>query len=127
MITTDLLLAINKYVIEMFGGMKHGVKDHNLLESCVVQINQEVFGKVLYPTIEDKISWIVFSIIANHIFLDGNKRTGIATLEYLCKNNNILLNATDDDLINLALNIANSNIDREQVTEWIVVHKLPIK
>lgn len=123
MITTDLLLEINKYVIDMFGGMKHGVKDYNLLESCVVQINQEVFGEVLYPTIEDKISWIVFSIIANHIFLDGNKRTGIASLEYLCEENNILLTATDDDLINLALDIANSKINREEVAEWIIVNR----
>jgi len=121
MITTDLLLEINKDVIEAFGGMKHGVKDYNLLESCVVQINQEVFGEVLYPRIEDKISWIVFSIIANHIFLDGNKRTGIVSLEYLCEENNIELNATDDDLINLALDIANSNISREQVAEWIKI------
>lgn len=94
-----------------------GFKDENLVESLVVQIYQEVFDEVLYPTIEDKISYMVFSITANHIFLDGNKRTGAAVLEKLCEDNGINLDYTDDELIELVLLIAQSKVDREYVRD----------
>lgn len=124
MITVNDLLEINRFVISNYGGMSSGVKDYNLLESCVVQINQEVFGEVLYQTVEDKIGWIVFSIFSNHIFLDGNKRTGVMTLEYLCLINKIVLDVSDDDLINLALGIATSKLKHEEVVDWIREHEI---
>lgn len=99
------------------------MKDYNLLKSCVVQIDQEVFRGILYPTIEEKISWIVFSIISNHIFLDGNKRTGVMTLEYLCIISRIKLDVVDDDLINLAFGIETSRLKYDDVVYCIRRHR----
>lgn len=124
MITLNELYTINKYLINTFGGSGIGFTDENLAHSCVVQIYQEVFGSNLYPTVESKISFIVFSIIANHIFIDGNKRTGIAVLEKLCKDNSLLLNASDDELIKLAINIARSLYTKNDVENWIITHTM---
>lgn len=123
MISVQELYDINRYLVEEFGGMCVGFKDENLAESLVVQIYQEVFGKVLYPTVEDKISHIVFSIIANHIFLDGNKRTGASVLEKLCEDNNLNLSYTEDELIELVLLIAQSKVNREYIRDWILERK----
>lgn len=123
MISVQELYDINRYLVEEFGGMGVGFKDENLAESLVVQIYQEVFGKVLYPTVEDKISHIVFSIIANHIFLDGNKRTGASVLEKLCEDNNLNLSYTEDELIELVLLIAQSKVNREYIRDWILEGK----
>lgn len=123
MISVQELYDINRYLVEEFGGMGVGFKDENLAESLVVQIYQEVFGKVLYPTVEDKISHIVFSIIANHIFLDGNKRTGASVLEKLCEDNNLNLSYTEDELIELVLLIAQSKVNREYIRDWILERK----
>lgn len=123
MISVQELYYINRYLVEEFGGMGVGFKDENLAESLVVQIYQEVFGKVLYPTVEDKISHIVFSIIANHIFLDGNKRTGASVLEKLCEDNNLNLSYTEDELIELVLLIAQSKVNREYIRDWILERK----
>lgn len=123
MISVQELYDINRYLVEEFGGMGVGFKDENLAESLVVQIYQEVFGKVLYPTVEDKISHIVFSIIANHIFLDGNRRTGASVLEKLCEDNNLNLSYTEDELIELVLLIAQSKVNREYIRDWILERK----
>lgn len=123
MISVQELYDINRYLVEEFGGMGVGFKDENLAESLVVQIYQEVFGKVLYPTVEDKISHIVFSIIANHIFLDGNERTGASVLEKLCEDNNLNLSYTEDELIELVLLIAQSKVNREYIRDWILERK----
>lgn len=72
---------------------------------------------------EDKISHIVFSIIANHIFLDGNKRTGASVLEKLCEDNNLNLSYTEDELIELVLLIAQSKVNREYIRDWILERK----
>jgi death-on-curing protein len=37
----------------------------------------EMFGEPLYPTVTDKATVYMFSIISNRIFSDGNKRTGL--------------------------------------------------
>lgn len=123
MITLKKLYSTNKFLVEQFGGVGVGFKDKNLAISLVEGVNQEVFGEVLYPSIEDKISYIVFSIVANHVFLDGNKRTGAYILEELCEDYNLNLDYTDDELIELVLLIAQSKVDREYVKDWIVSRK----
>lgn len=60
MITIKRLYLINEFLVEQFGGVGVGFKDENLAISLVEGVNQEVYGQVLYPTVEDKISYIVF-------------------------------------------------------------------
>lgn len=120
MITLNKLYMINEFLVEQFGGLGVGFKDENLAISLVEGVNQEVYGQKLYPTIEDKISYIVFSIIANHIFLDGNKRTGAYVLEELCEDYGLNIEYTDDELIELVLLIAQSKVDRQYIKDWIL-------
>lgn len=51
-------------------------KSKNSLESIVNNIMQEVFGEKLYPTIEEKAAHLLYFIVKNHPFNDGNKRSG---------------------------------------------------
>lgn len=119
MISLEKLFSINRFLIEEFGGMSVGFKDENLVMSLVEGVNQEVFGKILYPTVYDRISYIVFSIISNQVFLDGNKRTGIYVLEYLCEKENLVLDCSDDNLIELARSIDKSEISIERLSSWL--------
>lgn len=125
MITVGELKLLNTELVNKFGGAGIGFKDVNLTISAIDSLDQEVFDRVLYPTVEDKISHLVFSIIANHIFVDGNKRTGTAVLvlltEQYCK-----INATTDELIELALGVAKSEIDRKGIKNWIIEHKVDV-
>ena len=60
MITIKRLYLINEFLVERFVGVGVGFKDENLAISLVEGVNQEVYGQVLYLTVEDKISYIVF-------------------------------------------------------------------
>ena len=69
---------------------------------------------------------IWFEIIINHSFLDGNKRTATGSMLYFLKQNKSCLNAQENNLIYLSLQIANKDISQQKITEW-VFQKLEVK
>lgn len=64
-----------------------GVKDHGLLESAVHRPQQSVFGEDAYPSLFDKAAALLESLVKNHCFHNGNKRTA-----YLVTKSFLLLN-----------------------------------
>jgi death on curing protein len=65
----------------------------------------EMFGQEMYPTISEKASLYCYNIICNHIFTDGNKRTGLASAQ-------VFLNLNKYDLIN--------SVTNQKLTEFIL-------
>lgn len=64
-----------------------GVKDHGLLESAVHRPQQSVFGEDAYPHLFDKASALLESLVKNHCFHNGNKRTAyLVTKSFLMIN-----------------------------------------
>ena len=76
MISIKQALVIHKIAIEKFGG-SFGVRDLSGLESALARPFQTFGREKLYFTIEEKAAAIGESIIMNHPFVDGNKRTVI--------------------------------------------------
>jgi death on curing protein len=74
-LTIEQILRLHNAVIEKFGGLS-GIRDPNLLLSCIESPKMTMFGKDLYPSVYDKAAIYLFNIISNHPFNDGNKRTG---------------------------------------------------
>ncbi|TLS49314.1 type II toxin-antitoxin system death-on-curing family toxin [Paenibacillus antri] len=64
-----------------------GVKDHGLLDSAVHRPQQSVFGEDDYPTLFEKAAALLESLVKNHCFYNGNKRTA-----YLVTKSFLLLN-----------------------------------
>jgi death-on-curing protein len=85
------IVLINKKTIEQHGG--NFVSPHNFLHedklSYVIEaVDAKLFGVSLTQSIADKAGLYMFNIISNHIFQDGNKRTGLAAaLLFLNLNN----------------------------------------
>ncbi|MFD2330154.1 type II toxin-antitoxin system death-on-curing family toxin [Cohnella sp. GCM10020058] len=64
-----------------------GVKDHGLLESAVHRPQQSVFGEDAYPHLFDKAAALLESLVKNHCFHNGNKRTAyLVTKSFLMMN-----------------------------------------
>lgn len=64
-----------------------GVKDHGLLESALHRPQQSVFGEDAYPSIFDKAAALLESLVRNHCFHNGNKRTAyLVTKSFLMLN-----------------------------------------
>lgn len=77
------------------------------LRWVVNAIRFPLFGVDPYPTIEEKAAQLSWVIIDGHVFNDGNKRTGISTMLAFFEANGYQLTASDDELIEIALKIAN--------------------
>jgi death-on-curing protein len=80
----------------------------------------------LYPTLADKASSLGFSLIQNHPFVDGNKRTGHAALETFLVLNGHELDATVDEQFSIILGVAAGETSREEFTAWLRDHINPL-
>ena len=95
------IVLINKLTVERHGG--NFVPPLNLLNESpldylIEAVEGKIFGQQMYPTIHDKAAFYMFSIISNHVFQDGNKRTGLEAALLFMKLNGYQLK---EDLINV--------------------------
>lgn len=110
-----------------FGGLfipPNNLKDEGSLDYLTEVVQSEMFGQPIYPTVHDKASVYMYTIMSNHIFNDGNKRTGLeCAILFLEKNNWHLTSETSNkDLIEFATSTAEGKLDLEDVTKWIQEH-----
>lgn len=64
-----------------------GVKDHHLLDSAVHRLQQSVFGEDAYSSLFDKAAALLESLVKNHCFHNGNKRTAYLVTKSFLKLN----------------------------------------
>lgn len=135
----DDILLINRENIKRFGG--NFVEPENLLDGQALDylleaVQSKVFGEELYPKLFQKAGLYMFNIIDNHIFQDGNKRTGLeAALLFLRLNNKNLKNSlskvdsqgkmipqngnlTNEILFEFTMEIASGKLTLEEVQLW---------
>lgn len=90
---------------------KGGCRDRGLLESAVNRPFQSAFGKDAYPEVIAKAAALFHSLVANHSFIDGNKRTAVMVLQSFLVLNGITPLLTNEQIYNLARETA-SHSDR---------------
>lgn len=110
-------LEIYRRVIEQSGGLL-GIRDIGSLESAIAQPRMTFNGNELYPTIVEKASALGFSLIQNHPFADGNKRTGHAVMEVFLVTNGYEIDASTDEQVDIVLEVASGAMNRENFTGW---------
>ena len=75
-LTVEEILAIHDYQIERFGGLQ-GILNLPLLESAASRPITNISGRDMYESVHEKAAVLAYSLIKNHPFTDGNKRTWI--------------------------------------------------
>ncbi len=120
-LTLGEVLTIHHRVMEQSGGMA-GVGDVGALESAIAQPRMTFAENDLYPTIADKAAALGFSIIQNHPFVDGNKRTGHAAMETFLYLNQYEIVADMTEQYEVILSVASSRIGREEFIQWLRKH-----
>ncbi len=118
MISIQQALSIHKIAIEKFGGSQ-GIRDINGLESALARPFQTFGGEDLYPTIEEKAAAIGESIIMNHPFIDGNKRTGYLLMEAVLRFGNKKIPVTDEILYQFVISISTGEIKFDEIVNWL--------
>jgi death on curing protein len=117
-LTLEQMLVIHEDQIERYGGTS-GLRNLELLESAVFRPQSTFDGNDLYEGIFEKAASLMHSLILNHPFVDGNKRTGmIAGLVFL-ELNGWTLNVEQRELVNAALTIAIKKWDIEKIAKWL--------
>ena len=117
----DIIIAIHEELINKIGGA-HGIRDLNLLDMSVNSTFQTFDSTDLYPTLIDKAAHLVYSLIKNHPFLDGNKRLGVTAMLIFLKSNGIEIDCTNEELADFGLGLADGSYDKQYAQEWIKKH-----
>lgn len=92
------------------------------LDYLLEAVQAEMFGEPLYPEIHQKAGLYMFNIVCNHIFQDGNKRTGLeAALLFLQLNGSDLV-VEKGVLTSFVLSVASGEQTIEEVQDWFKNH-----
>lgn len=122
LLTTEEIVLMHDCLIAKTGGA-HGLRDANLLESAVWSVNAGYEDFEQYPSIEEKAARLAFALVENHAFIDGNKRIGLLAMLTTLKENDVELQCTDLELVELGLSIANGTSKYDEILRWILSHR----
>ncbi|SRR6266498_4367214 len=120
-ITVSEVLGIYRRIMQQTGGLV-GIRDLGALESAVAQPYATFDDQELYPSLAEKAAALGFSLIQNHPFTDGNKRTGHAAMESFLALNGYEITASIDEQVKVILSLASSKLSRDKFTEWLSNH-----
>ena len=143
LLSRDDILLINRATIERHGGQfapPSNLLNASSLDYIVEAVSASVFGTPMYPEIPDKAAFYMHSIIQNHIFQDGNKRTGLASsLVFLNLNGFALreipstLNIPEWDegspepvLYEVTMQVAKGHVTLEALRDWFEKNWIPL-
>ncbi len=112
------ILQVHQILIEKYGG-GIGVRELGSLESAIARPFQTFDGEDLYETIFKKAAALGESIIINHPFIDGNKRTGFVSMIALVEAAGYFLNASEEEAYTFTIKISTGEIRFEQMVEWL--------
>jgi death on curing protein len=118
------IILLHARLIAISGGSP-GIRDMGALDSSVAQPHMTFGGIDVYPEMVDKACALGFFLIANHPFIDGNKRIGQAGMETVLLMNGLEISASIDTQEQIILDVAAGKMDREDFTEWVRKHITP--
>ena len=113
--------AIHDDEVDASGG-SHGLRDAELLESAVLRARQTFSGVELYPDLPSKAAALFESLVGNHPFVDGNKRTGVAVVETFLEVNGASFGPSDDEFERFTLTVAAGDYRTEEIAAWFRAH-----
>ena len=113
---------------DRFGGSElFGLEKDASFHSSIGQIYQTWDGKDLYPSVEEKAAMLLYLVVKNHSFVDGNKRIAATLFLWFMQNNGILYRSdgskriADAALVALTLMIAESHTEEMDTMVKVVV------
>lgn len=117
----DQIIKLHEAIYERYGG-DVGVLNDGMLDSALQAPFQTFGGEELYPETKDKIIRLVYGLIKNHSFRDGNKRIGALVLLVLLEINGYHVSASNEEFADIIMGIAASEKDDEDLKKWVEEH-----
>jgi death-on-curing protein len=104
--------------INAYGGLK-GIRDVGGLDAALNRPWQTFASEELYPSCFEKAAAIAESIILNHPFLDGNKRTGLLLCEAILETDGWTIQASTNLIYDFIVNISAGQLTFEEIVTWL--------
>ena len=109
---------IHNILIDKFGGSK-GIRDLGLLESALARPYSTFDNIDLYPSPVEKAAAILESILINHPFVDGNKRTAYTLMRLILLENGLDIIASQEEKYNLVIAASTGKYRYTDIKKWI--------
>ena len=114
-LSVEDVLRLHAMSLAQFGGSE-GVRDLGLVESAIAQPMASFGGQWLHESLVEMAAAYLYSLVSNHTFVDGNKRTGVfAALQFLELNGHPIGAEHTEELTELTLAVARGEMDRQGV------------
>lgn len=127
--TYDNAMEVINALKEKFGGSKWFANEKDdSFKSSIGQIYQTFGGEELYPSVEEKAAMLLYLVVKNHSFSDGNKRIAAMLFLWFLNNNRVLYakdghkRIADNTLVALTLMIAESRTEEKDLMVKVVVN-----
>lgn len=121
MIELKDVVNIHNLLIDKFSGSS-GIRDMNLLESAINRPWATFDQQDLYANPLEKAAAILESILINHPFVDGNKRTAYVLMRLILLENELDISASEDEKYKLVIGASKGEIRFDGIKLWIESH-----
>lgn len=105
-------------MIKKFGGSQ-GIRDLGLIESAVERPKATFDGIDLYPDLFTKAAALMHSLLKNHAFVDGNKRSSYTTCSIFLKINGYKLKNMHKRSLEFTMSVENDSLTLEEIATWL--------
>lgn len=122
-LTRSIVEAIHISQIREHGG-QHGIRDINLLESAIARPMNR-WGYEQKSDIVILAAAYGYGLAKNHCFIDGNKKVAFMAMYTFLGLNGYEIEATEPEVVDLMLAVADSTISEEQLINWLRMHVIP--
>jgi death-on-curing protein len=121
MIELKVVLNIHDILIDKFGGIK-GIRDQGLLESAINRPHATFDNTELYPSLPEKAAAILESVLINHPFIDGNKRTAYVLMRLILLERGYDIEAKQDEKYEMVISASTGTMRFDEIRNWIQSH-----
>lgn len=117
-IDVRVVLRINGKIL----GGEPALRDRNVLESAVARPMASAFGEDAYPTLLEKAAALLHSLVLNHPFVDGNKRTAAVAMTMFLKRNGFTPTWDQSEALEFIIAVAEGKHDVAAIAAWLAAN-----
>jgi len=114
-LTAEEVLEINSLVM----GGRRLLRDAGLLESAVARPQASAFGVDAYPDVVSKAAALLHSLVLNHAFVDGNKRTAVLAMVVFLDLNGYMVSWDQEEALAFVLRLADHQVGLSDVAAFL--------
>jgi death-on-curing protein len=120
------VIKIHDSMVGLYGGSLR-IRDKGLIGSALARPQATFGGEDLYETIYNKAAALFHSLMFNHAFVDGNKRTTMTTTARFLSLNGYELDVSQREFVDFPIKVENDHLDIEDIATWLEKNSVKVE